>query len=88
MDSLWVSMTKNFYGLSLGYLVVGLVFNSSVPYDQGVAITLVASILVTLLFGKSDDGGSSKGLTDVGSSDKVIENEVASEVVSEIAKKE
>ena len=76
MGSLWVSMTKNFYGLSLGYLVIGLVFNSSVPYHQGVAIILVASILVTLLFGKSDDGGASKGLTDDGSSDKVIENEV------------
>lgn len=76
MGSLWVSMTKNFYGLSLGYLVIGLVFNSSVPYHQGVAIILVASILATLLFGKSDDGGDSKGLTDDGSSDKVIENEV------------
>mgnify|MGYP007090585132 CR=1 FL=1 len=77
MDSLWVSMTKNFYGLSLGYLVIGLVFNSSVPYHQGVAIILVASILATLLFGKSDGEGASKGLTDDGPSDKVIENEVA-----------
>ena len=76
MGSLWVSMTKNFYGLSLGYLVIGLVFNSSVPYHQGVAIILVASILATLLFGKSDDGRASKWFTDEGPSDKVIENEV------------
>ena len=69
-------MTKNFYGLSLGYLVVGLVFNSSVLYHQGVAIILVASILVTLLFGKPDGGGDDEGLTDDESSGKVFENQL------------
>ena len=72
-DDFSTQLYRNFILTSLGYLLVGLIIDSSVGYAQGTATVLLITFLTTLIFsgGGSNSTKDKEQLTGVEEADKV-----------------